>query len=121
MTAYDQLGLLSLLSKTTNKSYMLISADLDLVNENGRAFESSFTMLDDDILDALRMSGSSVVEFDDLDAAYSIFQQLEEASDNVADIGLFVLVYANGFNMLSIDQNSEVPLIAHQFASTLAM
>src|SRR3546814_13130173 len=47
MTAYDQLGLLSLVSKTNDKAYMLISADIDLVTENGRQFEGDFSMLDE--------------------------------------------------------------------------
>ena len=121
MTAYDQLGLLSLVSKTNNKAYMLISADIDLVTENGRQFEGAFAMLDDDVLDALRHDGSSIVEFETLDAACAIFQQIEEAADEISNIDLYVIIYANGYSWLSIDQHSEVPLIAHEFASSLAM
>src|SRR3546814_17322 len=121
MTAYDQLGLLSLVSKTNDKAYMLISADIDLVTENGRQFEGAFSMLDDDVLDALRHDGSSIVEFDSLDIAHTVFQQIEDATEAVANIDLYVVIYANGHSWLSIDQHSEVPLIAHEFASSLAM
>ncbi len=121
MTAYDQLGLLSLVSKSTQKAYMLISVDPELVNENGREFEGSFDMLPDDVMDALRHEGSSVLEFDDLEAAYPTFLAVEEATSSFENIELFSLVYSNGFSMLSINQNNDTPLIPHQFASALAM
>src|SRR3546814_14721781 len=96
MTADDQLGLLALVSKTNDKAYMLISADIDLVTENGRQFEGAFSMLDDDVLDALRHDGSSIVEFDSLDIAHTVFQQIEDATEAVANIDLYVVIYANG-------------------------
>src|SRR3546814_5638534 len=78
-------------------------------------------MLDDDVLDALRHNGSSIVEFDSLDIAHTVFQQIEDATEAVANIDLYVVIYANGHSWLSIDQHSEVPHIAPEFATTTAM
>lgn len=121
MKAYDQLGLLELLSKTTQKAYMLISADLDLLSENGRQFERAFSMLSDDVLDAICHEGSTVIEFEDLDAAYATYLGIEDAVDKINDITLFAIVYVNGYSQLSIDQSNNMPLIPHQFASASAM
>src|SRR3546814_20048045 len=93
MTAYDQLGLLSLVSKTNDKAYMLISADIDLVTENGRQFEGAFSMLDDDVLDALRHDGSSTAEFDSLDIPHTAFPQLEDSTHPAATLPLYALLY----------------------------
>src|SRR3546814_14423830 len=68
-------------------------------------------MLDDDVLDALRHDGSSIVEFDSLDIAHTVFQQIEDATEAVANIDLYVVLYANGHSWLSIDQHSDVPQI----------
>src|SRR3546814_16888805 len=74
MTAYDQLGLLSLVSKPNDKAYMLIRANTDLVTENCCQFAAAFSMIDTDFLDALPPDGSSIVELASLDTAHPVFQ-----------------------------------------------
>src|SRR3546814_18698126 len=83
MTAYDQLGLLSLVSKTNDKAYMLIRADIDLVNVNVRPLEGAFSLLDDDVHADLRHNGSSIVEFERLENETPGIQNVEAQPEAV--------------------------------------
>lgn len=104
MKVFDQIGFFSEVSRLTRKSLMLVSVDPDLLDQNGRAFERSFSMLAPEALDEIRISGAAILEFETEGEARTIHAQMTAAHGRIGDIGLYAVLFLKGASVLGISE-----------------
>ena len=121
MQAYDQVGFLTMVSKTSDQAFMLLSADGDLLDDCGSRFWKHFSMLPEDIRDEFRQSTATIIAFDSVDEAQRVFLAIQQAVTEIPNIELIAAVFYKGYSLLTLAQDQFVSIAPTETVTTYAM
>lgn len=120
MLAESYTDFLKLVSKTSSNAYMLLTIDPYKMDANPRPVERALDMLSDDSVEKLS-HGGVVIVFDTIGEAIDVYHAIDQSIKQIPNIELAISIYYEGFNLLNITQDNDLPFPAEFAAASHAL